>query len=420
MKHAIVRSVLASALTSALVLGGTTAEAKTRSFVTLSDDGSLAKKLESPSAISKSIMAKYKKAGLPLPDVLSVWTSFPMGGGDIETRFIPLSNDVTGINLESAYGGDGTMESSYAPTRSILLHNDVTAFERRATVQGATLDGFGRYIFLLELSHNWGPQVRLPTEGGAAENGLIGFDFHWSFWMDAGGSPAGGNAWTDNGNGTFSASGQSMSKVQFSMLDLYLMGLATPDEVPPFGLLEKTVAPKDMLDPSFGGTPKPYAARSFPYWGEKALTVQATRRTITIDDIIAANGSRSPLSWDGKLTLGIVLMTSASATSEEIAAAEATFEPTAASLAPAFKDATRGRGTMTLVTESEVADTSEAPPGSADTTADPPPPAPTAPASSTSGCAFASAPAEAPISTIAIVAAALVMARRRRRWASRI
>ncbi|MEO8876151.1 MAG: hypothetical protein ABI461_11235, partial [Polyangiaceae bacterium] len=128
------------------------------------------------------------------------------------------------------------------------------------------------------------------------------------------------------------------------------MGLADKSEVTPFGVLENAVVSSTVKDP-FNG--KPYSAQSFPWWGTTPFTVTgATRRTVTIDDVIAANGTRSPdvATSPHAFTLGVVLDVAADATDDDIAAAEAALDPIAASLPAAFSKATGGRGTMTLVT----------------------------------------------------------------------
>ena len=352
--HQASRSTLLGSA-AALALTFATARADARSFVTLVDDGSLAGKISTTDPITHEVLKQYDKSGARRPDVISVWTNFKMDGNAIETLFDPLGNDVTGIGLDNEYGGDGTFSTIGAPVRAILLHNDFTALDARALRQSAPTVGFARYLFLLELSHVWGPAVRIPVaDGGAADAGaapandeLIGFPFHWSFWMDAKGSPAGGNAWKDNGDGTFTASGQAPSTVRYSMLDLYLMGLADASEVPPFGVLEGATVTTGQKDPLRGG---PITQMSFPWFGTAPLTATATRRMITIEDVIATNGTRTPKKTTGPLTLGIVLMLANGTTDLDRAAIEAAFEPVAESLAPAFADATGGRGSFTVLT----------------------------------------------------------------------
>ncbi len=319
--------------------------ASAKSFVTIRDDGVMTK--VSPSTFTRRFVPLYDATGKARPEVLSVWTAFPMDGEPHRTLFASVANDVSGIGLENEIGG-GMKKSFAPPLRAILLHNDFTELATRAALSKSPLDGFGQYLFLLELSHLWGPAVRVNETGsGGKADALIGFPFHWSFWLDAGSSPAGGNPWHDNGDGTFTVSGQTPTSVRFSTLDLYLMGLADPSEVKPFGVLENAVAPPSFKDPY---TRRGLDAASFPYWGSAPLTVTATRRTVSIDEVVAVNGARSPARAEAKLTLGVVLMVPKDATDEAILDLEKEFEPLAASLAPSFGAATSGRGQMELLT----------------------------------------------------------------------
>jgi hypothetical protein len=275
------------------------------------------------------------------------------------------------------------------PLRYALFHNSVLKLKERAAILNAPEAGIARYLFLLELSHVWGPALHVP---GATPGELIGFPFHWSFFMDAGGSLAGGNQWRDNGDGTFTTVAADPSTLGYSLLDLYLMGLARADEVPPFAVLESAVVPATPTDQTWGG---PYAAHSFPWFDSASdLTVQATRKTFTIDDVIAANGMRdpaagaSPTSW----TVGIVLLTSASDSAETVATAQAIFDPIAAQYAPAFAAATSGRGTLEVITQGAPPDDAAAEAGAGSTDAgdagdagDAAPPAPTS--KGADGCA---------------------------------
>jgi MYXO-CTERM domain-containing protein len=378
-------------------------------YLTLRDDGTLSNKIAGPATVVEKVVKQYDAAGAPRPNVISVWTAFSQNKNDVETLYTPASNDVTGIGLENEYGGDGTFDrGSYAPLKAVLLHNNIFAMQKRAELTHAPVEGFAEYLFLLELSHVWGPSVR--------PEGLLGFPFHWSFWMDAGGSPAGGNKWKDNGDGTFSIVPQAPKDMTFSMLDLYLLGLADPSEVEPFGLLENAEPPADVKDPYTGGE---LSAASFPHFASTPVTVKATRKTITIEDIITANGPRVPARKDAPQTfkLGIVLMVSPTADDAAIAKAEAAMEPIAASLAPAFERATRGRGHLEVVTQSAEPSPGEEPTGenAGDGTATGGAPATTT--TTESGCTVTAHPTSTGTLTLAgLVVAALV---RRRRAAAR-
>lgn len=387
------------------------ARAEGRGYVTLRDDGTLAGKVTDPYTVMEAVMKTYKAANQTVPDVISLWTAFPQNKNEIETLYLPCSNDVTGIGLENEYGkGDEVFASTHGELRSILLHNNVLALAKRAQFQATPIEGFAEYLFLLELSHNWGPSARVPEAGGPKDE-LIGFPFHWSFWMDAGGSPAGGNKWKDNGDGTFTIPAQKPSEVTFSMLDLYLMGLADPSEVPAFGVLQSAVPPADAIDPFTKGK---LSKQSFPWFSDKPVTVTATRRQLTIEDVIATNGTRKPARASAKKswTLGIVLMVGQNATDDTVTKAEAAMDAVAPKLAPAFERATRGRGTMSVVTKPAAGPTTEPTPQ------EPATPEATPPSSTTTtddgGCTAAPSTPRASLAPFALALAALLVARRRR------
>ena len=355
-----------AALALMLTAMASLARAAPAPYVVLKDDGAIeTTKYDSVPhvrTIESKLLSLYADAGQPLPDVLSVWTTFPFNGNFQGTFGDPFGLDVKGIGLGDYYPPDGTTTFRRPPLRYALFHNSVLKLKERAATLNAPEAGIARYFFLLELSHLWGPALHVP---GATPGELIGFPFHWSFFMDAGGSLAGGNHWQANGDGTFTAVAADPSTLGYSLLDLYVMGLATPDEVPPFAVLENAVVPSTPTDTTWGG---PHAARSFPWFDSgNGLTVQATRKTFTIDDVIAANGRRdpaagaSPTSWK----VGIVLLTSMSDSAETVASAKAIFDPIAAQYAPAFAAATSGRGTLEIVTQGTAPDDAAADAGDA-------------------------------------------------------
>lgn len=288
---------------------------------------------------------RYVGAGNEVPEVLSVWTTFPLGGSNIPTLFAPIANDVQGIGLEHEYGGDGRFESPLPPLRAVLLHNNLLALPERATQHHADLAGYAEYLFLLELSHIWGPALRLPGNSDR----LIGFAGHWSFYLDAGQSPAGGNRWHDNGNGTFTVGGAVPGDVAYSDLDLYAMGLLPAESVQPFALLTNVVVPPDSADPLNGGN---VTSATFPWFDTTPLTVEAVREAHTIEEIVEANGPRSPSFPEARreLSVGFVMVTGEDNSVHDVMSAQATFEPIANALSSAYERATRSLGTMRVVT----------------------------------------------------------------------
>jgi MYXO-CTERM domain-containing protein len=398
---ALVTSVLLAASTLS-----TTAAAKP--FVVVEDvDGTIAKgrwkTVDDVQGVADPLADKFAAEAGAKPEVLSVWSNFPMNGGAVSTIFVPYANDVAGIGLDPA-------GSPKPPLRAALLHNDVTQLAKRAATAGApSVDGFARYLFLLELSHLWGPALRFPADAANGLTGkeLIGFPFHWSFWMDAGGSIAGGNRWKDNGDGTYTVIPQKPGEMKYTTLDLYAMGLAQKSEVSPFGVLYEAVVPPTVKDP-YGGGIKP---ESFPWFGSTPFTVSAKRKTVTIDDVVKSNGVRAPATAPGELSLGIVLLVAKGTTDAQRQALEETFTPIANDLVPAFHDATGGRGTLRLVAPPEpapvVAPEEPAP-------AEPAAP-PQAPRSSDGGCSAAPSPSDGGgLAWAAALALGLWAARRRR------
>lgn len=135
-----------------------------------------------------------------------------------------------------------------------------------------------------ELGHRWAADARAIVNG--SDTITLG-PVHWATGVHL---PAafpysrpieadamGGSTWKDNGDGTFTQLDRDYYSPAkgYSWLGLYLMGLAKPDEVPPFFILrnlKRTGRQDDEGHPI--------------YTGEKT--------TITIQDVIAAMGPRVP------------------------------------------------------------------------------------------------------------------------------
>ena len=134
------------------------------------------------------------------------------------------------------------------------------------------LDAFGRGMYdanaVHELVHQWSAYVA-PSLGIA--------DLTHYFNNSSVGSLVGGFQWLDNGDGTFTINfdeGRNGAS-QASPLDLYFMGLIEASEVPPIRLFDTTVAPPKSPD-------------------NPVVLPNEIVRTVTIDDIIAAHGTRVP------------------------------------------------------------------------------------------------------------------------------
>ena len=94
-------------------------------YVVLQDDGTIEKgkfdTLAHGKAIEKKLLTLYAAAGQPLPEILSVWTTFPFSGSTIGTIFDPIGLDVKGIGIEAFYPPDGTITSIKPPLLSQVV-----------------------------------------------------------------------------------------------------------------------------------------------------------------------------------------------------------------------------------------------------------------------------------------------------------
>jgi len=124
-----------------------------------------------------------------------------------------------------------------------------------------------------ELMHRWGAYVHFQPAAGQPSSDLLGADeSHWSFLLDTKGSLEYGNNWHDNGDGKFTS---FPGRKYFSPLDLYLMGVLDKSAVPPMLLIANPdVDPKQV--------------------SKSGETIGGRAGSVTIDQIIAAEGGRIP------------------------------------------------------------------------------------------------------------------------------
>lgn len=200
-------------------------------------------------------------------DILLVFSTFEFETGDARAFHWNVQNDVEGLGLDlfdhSPLFGSGGRLHSYidmvALTRYVLNPLD-PRFD----------DGLGTAAH--EIMHRWGVFAKLAGPGGS-EDVLLGKDLvHWSFLVDSDASLMLGNEWRANGDGTFTS---IAARKFYSPLDLYLAGFYGPEEVPPFLVVENPEIDPERLS-------------------EVNVTITGTPRTVTIDEIVAANGPRLP------------------------------------------------------------------------------------------------------------------------------
>ena len=182
-----------------------------------------------------------------------------------------------GSNQMQEYPPDGISDSN---NRNIAFYNRQLA---RRTANGK----IPPYDYAMsqighEMGHRWGAFVSAKVNGETFPLGPT----HWARGLQAPvafpyqrpfeASAMGGGVWQDNLDGTFTQLDDDyyVPATGWSYLDLYLMGLAAPEEVPDFFILRNLVAAgKDA-----NGRP----------------IFKADRTKVTIKDVIAAEGPRLP------------------------------------------------------------------------------------------------------------------------------
>jgi len=209
-------------------------------------------------------------------DFLFVFTAFEFDSGDAIAFYHGTKNDTGGIGVPIfdntvLYGSQGKLQGvvDMAATSRYVLDPASPDFE------------FPLNVAAHEVLHRWAATVKFVDDGGAVSDELLGSDLaHWNFFLETGGSVEYGHRWRDNGDGTFTA---VAARRFYSPLDLYLMGVYSKDQVPPMQI----IVPSD----------DEFSRFDLPRQG---VTVSGTVKTVTIDDIIAAEGPRLPTMDDAQ------------------------------------------------------------------------------------------------------------------------
>jgi hypothetical protein len=181
---------------------------------------------------------------------------------------INVQNHVQGIGLDSlddsaAWGSGGRLES-------VVFMDLVDPY--------LGVDGFE--ILGHEVAHRWLAHFRFKDASGTSSPALLGRgNVHWSFFLDTSASVMEGNQIADLGGGRFETVDFTRG---YSPLDLYAMGLRGPEEVPPFFYVEGA----DNFRPN-----RAYKVSTAP---EAGVTFTGVRRTVRMEDVLAAMGARVP------------------------------------------------------------------------------------------------------------------------------
>lgn len=210
------------------------------------------------------------------PGFLNVMTAWDTGFGG--AFYSPVANDVEGIGYRNFTGGQDTFGNAGSLNGFIFLNSLPFFNEFGAGYREVLFDMFWGQ----EFGHRWGAFVHFDDDGTESTALLGRDDAHWSYFVDSDWSWMEGNDWRDNGDGSFTTNHGSFGDVPgFSPLDLYLMGLIPASAVPDFLLIEN---PSGNYDPEDG----PQVLYGNP------ATITGKKKMVSIDDILAVEGPRSP------------------------------------------------------------------------------------------------------------------------------
>jgi len=253
-----------------------------------------------------ALRAIYRKVP-PQDDLAIIFTDFRIDDLHNHSGGIPAANvRVEGIGSDSAEAADGKAEYG-----SRVLQQAAGPVYLGPRFQEAPRDDEGRnyrnYAFAVgwmahELTHRWSAFLRSPTPDADALRDTIPCHCHWSDWLH---TPSVSPVWqlftdvpypesSNMGGYLFEARADGSflrrhapwpSPLGLSALDLYVMGLIAPEEVPETFLLTN---PKDL-----GGN-----------------IVRGDKTPIRIADILSANGPRKPpaAASQREFKLGIYLL----------------------------------------------------------------------------------------------------------------
>ncbi|MEO1266924.1 MAG: hypothetical protein AAFX99_02435 [Myxococcota bacterium] len=209
--------------------------------------------------------------------LLTSWDEWQVQG-----FYRPLANDVRGIGYQHV--GDGSEvfnnTNSEALDGMIFMNNYQTYLRNPA---------LGRYVFLQEIGHRWGSFVHYADEVNPSNRSMLGRDgTHWSFFMHSHNSAMEGNVWEENPDGTFT-SRTDVATIGYNDLDRYLMGFMAPSDVAPWFILQNPEVNGQRDD--FG---RLLNASSMPDIFGNQWQISGERRTLAVEDVIAAEGVRIP------------------------------------------------------------------------------------------------------------------------------
>ena len=214
-------------------------------------------------------------------DQLVFWTDTRVTDADTFAFETTIKNSIRGIgqdqvDLASQYGSGGRLAS-------VVLMDTITKYPADPS---ARVNGENTAMSLVghETGHRWGATLKFQDGGGPNDAWLGRQLAHWSFFADSDASVLEGNEIQDQGGGF-----RTLAPVQrYGAFDLYSMGLLRESEVPTAFYVESPV----VTDPTSLALTRESPPRS-------GVSMNGTRREVTIAAVVAAMGARNPPAGNG-------------------------------------------------------------------------------------------------------------------------
>lgn len=225
-------------------------------------------------------------------DLEAVAGAFYSRFGDDYQQLIVYTNRSYIPRSRSAFAFETTIRNGISGIGA-RIGDDSAAYGSRGGLESMVLmDSFGKYstnpaarilreettlsVLAHEVGHRWLATARF-NDGGAPSTELLGRQqAHWSFYMNSSGSHDEGNDIQDLGGGQFRTGGTSK---RYGPLDQYLMGIRPSAEVPTFFIIRNPILEGEQ------------SAERAP---QSNVDIRGTRKDVTVADVIAALGPRSP------------------------------------------------------------------------------------------------------------------------------
>lgn len=216
-------------------------------------------------------------------DFVYVMTDFYYDLSGAQAAYLPIRNEVRGIGLNT-FDNDANATLGARRIQGIISLSNIAALYPDSPIQRFS----GAYHVLGVLAQQTGQRWLAAARSTGSDNKiLLGRDeTNWStfFNTEAGmSSPAArrssvmeGHYWEDLGGGRFISNSLADG---FSQLDQYLMGVRPANQVADSFVLTNLT--------NNGGADRAFGVRP-------GLGVTGTRQTVTINDILTANGARQP------------------------------------------------------------------------------------------------------------------------------